>query len=91
MRLSTVGREVWEGNGLGVSEGEAVVVALSVGVSEAVSVDAGRVTVSVIGENAVLVGSPVLAEVAGTSVPVELQANAVNINRSRKIRFRLIG
>jgi hypothetical protein len=80
-----------EGNGLGVSEGEAVSVAISVGVSEAVSVGAGSVTVSAIGENAVLVGGSVLAEVAGTKVAVELQANEANINKIRKIRFRLIG
>lgn len=80
-----------EGNGLGVSDGESVSVARSIGVGEAVSAAAGSVTVSVIGANAVFVGGSVPAEVAGTKVAVELQANEANINKIRKIRFRLIG
>jgi hypothetical protein len=84
-RLSTVGRAVFDGKGLGVS------VAVSVGVFEAVSLGAGIVTVSVTAENAVFVGGAVPAEVAGTEVAGEAQANEVTIHTIGRMRFRLIG
>jgi hypothetical protein len=83
--FSTVGREVLDGSGLGVSEGEAF------SVTEAVWVSAGRVAVSVMVENAVFVDGCVPTAVGGIEVVVEVQAKAVRINRIGKIRVRLIG
>jgi hypothetical protein len=90
LRLSTVGRAVLDGKGLGVSEAEGVSVAVSVGVLEEVSVGAGIVTVSVIGENAVCVGGSVPTEVGGIEVAGEVQANELSIHTIGRMSFRLI-
>lgn len=89
-RLSTVGKGILDGNGLGVSDGEDVSVSITVGVAESVcvAVGAGSVNVSVTDENAVFVGSSVSARVGGTEV--ELQAKEASINKIGKIRLRFI-
>jgi hypothetical protein len=81
---------VSDGIGLGVSEAEDISVAGFVGVFEAVSVGASRVTVSVAGENAVFVGGSVPAMVGGNEVDVEVQANKVNIHRLGRMSLRLM-
>jgi len=85
-RLWTVGRGVFDGNG--VADGRGVSVEVLVGGMETVcvAVGAGGVNVSV-GEEAVLVGDLVSA---GFEVGVELQANDASINRIGKISFRLM-
>ena len=86
MRLSTAGRDVWDGIGLGVSEAGIVAVGVSVGVSVGVTeavceaVDAGKV--------AVFVGRLVSTNVGGIGVDVKVQENEVMINRSEKTTFR---
>ena len=59
--------------------------------TDAVSVNAGRVAVSVMGENAVFVGGCVPTEVVEIEGVVEVQAKAVSINRIGKNSVRLIG
>jgi hypothetical protein len=90
LRLSTVGSDVFEGKGLGVSETAAVSVAVCVGVLEAVSLGAGIVSVSLTGENAVFVGVSIPAEVGGTGADVEVHANEVSSHRIGRMSFRLI-
>jgi len=82
VRLSTAGRDVWDGIGLGVSEAGTVAVGVSVGVTEAVceAVDAGKVTV--------FVGRLVSTNVGGIGVDVKVQENEVMINRTEKTTFR---
>jgi hypothetical protein len=91
-RLSTVGRDVLDGNGLGVAEGKDVSVAGMVDVAESVWVAVGalRVAVSVTGENAVFVADSAFATVVGVKVDVELQANDTRVRRVGRINFRLI-
>ena len=88
MRLSTVGSEVLDGIGLGVS----VRVGVGVGVTEAVgeAVGAGSVTVVVKVTNAGSVGRLVSTKVVGIGVDVSVQANEERIHRIEKIRFRLM-
>ena len=64
--------------------------ASSVGVAGSVSVGAGSVTLSVIGEKVVFAGVSVATKVGGTEVDVELQANETSINRIGKRSFCLI-
>jgi hypothetical protein len=92
LRLSTIGRNVLDGIGLAVSDGRGVSVKVLVGVTEAVCVAVGArgVTVSVIGENAVFVGTLVSTNVGGMGVDVKVQANEVTIHKIKKIRFRRI-
>jgi hypothetical protein len=89
-RLSTVGNAVLDGNGLAVSEGNAVSVRVAVGVAAVVPVAVGRRGVSVAGANEVFVGNLVSTDVDGIAVGVRLQAKEVRIHKSRKRGFRLI-
>jgi hypothetical protein len=76
-RLSTVGREVLDGNGLGVSEGSKVSVKSTTTVGEAVSMIA-----SVEGTNAVWVGMCVPTEVGETGVTeVNVQASKPRMHK----------
>jgi hypothetical protein len=84
LRLSAVGNDVLDGNGLAVS------VDVSVGVTETVSVALGTNGVSVIGGNDVFVGRLVAVKVDGTGVDVNVQANDVMMHKIKIKGFRLI-
>ena len=86
MRLSTVGRSVF--NGKGVSEANGVRVSVSVGAGMAVAID--RKGVFVAGENDVLVGRLVSTGVGDTGVAVSVQAKELRMLKSKKNGFRLI-
>jgi len=92
LRLSTVGRDVLDGIGLAVSDGRGVSVKISVSVTEAVCEAVGTrgVIVSVIGTNAVFVGTLVSTKVGGMGVAVNVQASKVKIHKAGKIRLRLM-
>ena len=90
LRLSTVGRDVLDGNRLAVSEGRGVSVNVSVGVTEIVSVALGTKGVSVISRSDVFVGALVAVEVGGIGVDVKVQANDVMMHRIKKTGFLLI-
>lgn len=90
MRLSTVGREVLDGNGLAVSDARGVSVNVSVGVTETVSVAVGTSGVSVTGANAVFVSTLVAGERGGIGVDVNVQANEVVMHKIKIKGCRLI-
>ena len=90
LRLSTVGSDVLEGTGLGISDGRGVSVNVSVCNTETVSVGARDVIVLVTGENGVFVNIFVSITVGGTEVDIKLQENEVMINKMGKIAFRFI-
>jgi hypothetical protein len=83
---ATVGMDVLEGIGDGVSDGRGVSVKISVCVADTVSVGAGGVIV-LVGGNAGLADDFVSI---GTGVEVELQASEVSIQRMGKISFDLM-
>jgi hypothetical protein len=79
LRLSTVGREVFDGSGLGVCDASGVSVALSVWVAGITAVGARDVIVSAMG---------VVTGPEGIDVP--LQAMEVMISTTGKISLRLM-
>ena len=83
-RLSTVGRDVLDGNGLAVS------VNVSVGVTEAVSVGPGTKGVSVTGANDVFAGTMVSTTTGGMGVDVSVQAMDVMMHKIGKLSVRLM-
>ena len=91
LRLSTVGRDVFDGKGLGVSEGSGVAVNDSVGVREAVWVAVGLRGVAASGFEAIVaVRVGVVSGVGAIGVDVNWQATDVTIHKAKSIRFRLI-
>jgi hypothetical protein len=92
--LSTVGRDVLDGNRLGVSEESGVAVKVSVVVMETVcegeAVAVGTRGVSVTAANDVFVGTLVWTRVGAMGVEVKVQANEVIMPRIEKISFRLM-
>ena len=88
--LSTVGSDVFDGNGLAVSEARGVSVDVSDGVIKAVSVALGTKGVSVIGANDEFVGRLVSVRAGGIGVDVRVQANDVRMHKIEMICVRLI-
>ena len=87
-RLSTVGSDVLDGSGLGVSDRSGAKVAVSVGVM----LGSGGVAVSVAGETAVVAGR-LVAEAAGAGVrpgPVKVQAKGASRHKMINTGFRFI-
>jgi hypothetical protein len=88
-----VGGAVSDGSGLAVSVGAGVSVNVGESVTGTVCVADGTVgvTVSVIGENAVSVGTGVSEIVVAIGVEVNWQAREVRIHKKGRIKFRLMG